>query len=67
MCFDFSENLVGQLVGRQNARAVAGMYARLLDMLHDTGHNHGLPVADGVHVHFNGGFQKLVYEDGPFR
>ena len=39
------------------------MDARLLDVLHDAADDRALPVADGVHVHFDGVFQELVDED----
>ena len=40
------------------------MDARLFDMLHDAGDHCFCPIADGVHVHLDGVFQKLVNENG---
>ena len=36
------------------------MDTRLFDMLHDAADHGHCPVADGIHVHFNGVLQKLV-------
>ena len=48
---------------RQGAGAVAGMNAGLLDVLEHPGDEHGLAVAEGVHVHFGGAREIGVDED----
>jgi hypothetical protein len=40
------------------------MNAGRFDMLHDPADDGGLPVADGIDIHFHGIFQKLVDENG---
>ena len=49
-----------QVVRRQDARAVARMNARFLDVLHDARHHHRLTIRDGVHVDLDGGLEELV-------
>ena len=50
---DDVEVIVADLVGRQHAGAVAGVDARLFDVLHDAADHDPLAVADRVHVHFD--------------
>ena len=48
---------------RHDARAVAGVNARLLDVLHDAADDDGAGrVGDGVDVEFEGVFEELIDE-----
>ena len=64
---DPGDDLVVERVGRDRARAVPGMHARLLDVLHDARDDTPLPVRDPVHVHFDRVFEELVHEDRAIR
>ena len=48
------------MIGRQNAGAVAAVDSGLLDMLHDSGDNHLVAVADGIDIVLEGVLEKLV-------
>jgi hypothetical protein len=50
--------------GRQRARRVARMHARLLDVLHDAADEDGLAVADRVDVHLDRVVEEAVDEHG---
>ena len=47
-------------VGRQGAGGVARMHPGLLDVLHDGADHHVAPVADRVHIHFDGLVEEAV-------
>ena len=64
---DALDLVVAQRVGRQRARGVAGVHARLLHVLHDPAHHHPLAVRDGVHVDLEGVLEELVHQDGMLR
>ena len=53
-------------VRRQRAGRVAGVHARLLDVLHDAADDHlAGAVADGVDVHLGGVLEEAVDQHGP--
>jgi hypothetical protein len=60
---DLLEHLLAQRVWWQHARAVAGVHARLLHVLHDPADPNVVPVAEGVHVHLHGVLEEPVEED----
>src|SRR6267142_828378 len=64
---DALDLVVAQRVGRQRARGVARVHARLLHVLHDPAHHDPLPVRDGVHVDLEGVLEELVHQDGMLR
>ena len=55
---------VADVIGRQDARTVAGMDACAFDMLHYAADDDGSGVGHGVHVEFVGVLQVAVDQDG---
>ena len=62
---DLLEHLLAERVRGQYAGAVAGMHARLLDVLHDPPDPHGLAVAQRVDVDLDRVLEEMVEEDRP--
>ncbi|OPY04519.1 MAG: hypothetical protein A4E66_02582 [Syntrophus sp. PtaB.Bin001] len=63
LTLDQFEKLFGEAHSGENAGTVARMYPRFFDMLHDAGDYCFSAVADGIHIHFDGVFQKLIDEN----
>ena len=57
---DFVDHRPRQTVRRNRAGRIARVDARLLDVLHDAGHDHLLAVGNGVDVDLGGVFQEAV-------
>ena len=67
MGLDTGHQGVGEVRWGDHARAVATVYAGLLDMFHHRADDHLAGVVpDGVHIHLSGVLQKPVYEHRPF-
>jgi hypothetical protein len=62
---DLGQELGRQRMRRQRACAVAGMDARLLDVLHDAGDEHRLGVGDQVDVDLDRVVQVAIDQDRP--
>ena len=51
---------------RKHTCRVTGMDAGKLDMLHNSRHKSVCAVSNGIGFDFDGVFQKLINQDGPF-